>query len=131
MSIVSNAAIARALLADIANGTSMTDATSSLAAYLIEERRVNDTSAIVRDVERQLLVSKGELYVRATTATPLNSEMKDQIRAMFGSAEGVKKVIIEETIDKTVIGGVRCETAEKRLDLTVHRQLQRLKRQES
>ena len=50
---------------------------------------------------------------------------------MFGSAEGVKKVIIEETIDKTVIGGVRCETAEKRLDLTVHRQLQRLKRQES
>ncbi len=131
MSNVSNAAIARALLADIANGTSMTDATSSLAAYLIEERRVNDTSAIVRDVERQLLVSKGELYVRATTATPLNSEMKDQIRAMFGSAEGVKKVIIEETIDKTVIGGVRCETAEKRLDLTVHRQLQRLKRQES
>lgn len=131
MSIVSNAAIARALLADIANGTSMTDATSSLAAYLIEERRVNDTSAIVRDVERQLLVSKGDLYVRATTATPLNSEMKDQIRAMFGSAEGVKKVIIEETIDKTVIGGVRCETAEKRLDLTVHRQLQRLKRQES
>lgn len=131
MSIVSNAVIARALLADIANGTSMTDATSSLAAYLIEERRVNDTSAIVRDVERQLLVSKGDLYVRATTATPLNSEMKDQIRAMFGSAEGVKKVIIEETIDKTVIGGVRCETAEKRLDLTVHRQLQRLKRQES
>ncbi len=131
MSIVSNAAIARALLADIANGTSMTDATSSLAAYLIEERRVNDTSAIVRDVERQLLVSKGDLYVRTTTATPLNSEMKDQIRAMFGSAEGVKKVIIEETIDKTVIGGVRCETAEKRLDLTVHRQLQRLKRQES
>jgi F0F1-type ATP synthase delta subunit len=131
MSNVSNAAIARALLADIANGTSMTDATSSLAAYLIEERRVNDVSAIVRDVERQLLVSRGELYVRATTATPLNSEMKDQIRAMFGSAEGVKKVIIEETIDKTVIGGVRCETAEKRLDLTVHRQLQRLKRQES
>ncbi|MEI6481098.1 MAG: F0F1 ATP synthase subunit delta [Candidatus Saccharibacteria bacterium] len=131
MSKVTNTTIARAVLADIARGASMQDVTKSLAAFLIEERRVADASAIVRDIERQLLVSKGELYVRATSATPLASDMLEQIKTMFNTSGDVKKVVIEETIDKTVIGGVRCETAEKRLDLTVHRQLQRLKRQES
>lgn len=126
MATETNATIARALLADLKAGKSTAELTSSLAAFLIEERRQGDARAIVREVERRLLCEDGILIVRVTTAHPLSAEQQKRIEAIFAGQPGVKKVQLETTINKGVIGGVRCETAEARLDLTVRRQLQRL-----
>ncbi len=127
MSKQTNTDIARAVLDRLNSGASMTDVTASLAAYLIEERRMGDQGAIVRDIERQLLQTQNKLYVRVTTAHQLDEAMLGQIKDTFQADTGAKEIIIEQTINPDVIGGVRCETAEQRLDLTVRRQLQRLK----
>ena len=88
---------------------------------------MGDQGAIVRDIERQLLQTQNKLYVRVTTAHQLDEAMLGQIKDTFQADTGAKEIIIEQTINPDVIGGVRCETAEQRLDLTVRRQLQRLK----
>ena len=125
----SNATIDRALLTDLHSGMPAEEVTTSLAAYLIEERRLGDLSAIVRDIERQLLANDGKLYVRAETAHALGAEQSAKIKQIFIAETGAKEVIIQETINPDVIGGVRLTTADHQLDLTIRRQLQRLKSQ--
>lgn len=127
MSKQSNKTVARAVVAELKAGRSMKRVSKSLASYLIEERRMNDVGAIIRDVEKQLLVQDETLYIHVTTAHGLSASTQKEITTMFAVKSDAKRVHIEETINPDVIGGVRCETAEHRLDLTVRRQLQRLK----
>ena len=127
MSKQSNKTVARAVVAELQAGRSIKRVSKSLASYLIEERRMNDVGAIIRDVEKQMLVLDKTLYVHATAAHELSAAMRKEIGALFADKSDAKHVHIEETINPDVIGGVRCETAEHRLDLTVRRQLQRLK----
>ena len=123
----SNAVIARALLAEFDAGKDMAAVTTSLAAYLVLEHRQSDTQAIVRELERLLLTEKSKLYVHATVAFVLTAERLAEITTIFAQESGAKEVIIQQTIDKDVIGGVRLQTADQQLDLTVRRQLQLLK----
>lgn len=123
----SNAVIAQALLTDIRSGKSLKKSIDSLAAYLVEERRLVDLKAIIRDVEKLLLKSDDRLYVHVTSAHEIDQQTEDEIKDIFQKQSGAKEVILEKTIDKSVIGGVRCETVDYTLDLTLRRQLQRLK----
>lgn len=123
----SNNIIAQALLTDLKSGKDYKKSVDSLAAYLVEEKRLVDLKAVIRDVEKILLSSEGTLYVHATSAFELDQKMVDEITDLFQKQSGAKKVIVEQTIDKSVIGGVRCETVDYTLDLTLRRQLQRLK----
>lgn len=98
----------------------------SLAAYLIEEKQVGKVDTVIREIQRLQLQDKGILYVQATSAFPLKQDQLNEIEDRFKNKNNASKVVIEQIIDTDVIGGVRCETAEQRLDLTVRRQLQRL-----
>lgn len=123
----SNNVIAQALLSDLRSGKEYKKSIESLAAYLVEEKRLVDLKAVIRDVEKILLDTEGILYVHATSAFELTNSMLNELTQIFQKQSGAKKVIIEQTIDKSVIGGVRCETVDYTLDLTLRRQLQRLK----
>lgn len=131
MSTVSNSAIARTLIARLQAGEPMQDVSKKLAAYLIDERRQGEARTIIREVERRMLNEFGVLYVRATSAHALNQAQIATIQQTFmdHASGAANKVVVEQIIDPTVIGGVRCETADARLDLTVRRQLQQLKKQ--
>ncbi len=123
----SNAAIARALLSLVNEGKKMDQLIQSLAAFLTTEHRQADAQAIVRELERLLLNTEGKLYVHASSAYSLGKTQKAEITRIFSQQTAAKEVIIQETLDPDVIGGVRLQTADHQLDLTVQRQLQRLK----
>lgn len=120
--------LARTLLGKLEAGESSKDLGRSLAAYLIEERQVGSLKTIVREMQRLQLQGRDICYVHVTSAYPLSDTSKSQIAEMFKKKNQASDVVLEETIDKSVIGGVRCETADQLLDLTVRRQLQRLTR---
>ena len=122
MARATNSTIARALLADIDAGKDMQTITESLAAYLVQERRLGDLNAILRDVERQLFTQRGVLYVHADVARPMSEQQKQDVTSIFQAQSGAKEVVIEETINKVVIGGVRLTTADLQQDLTERRQ---------
>lgn len=118
--------LARTLLSKIEAGESSKDLGLSLAAYLIEERKIDMLKIIIREMQRLQLQGRDICYVHTTSAFPLTSAAREQIQQMFKEKNQATEVILEETIDKSVIGGVRCETVDQLLDLTVRRQLQRL-----
>ena len=127
MAKASNIAIADALLRQFRAGVAPGKIAEGLAAYLIEERRIGDKNAILRDVERQIYNLESTLYVRTTSASELTNELNQKISEIFSKSTEAEKVIISSEINQDVIGGVRCQTTDLVLDLTIRRQLQQLK----
>ncbi len=121
---ISNKDIAKAALSEINAGKASSDVAKRVAAYLVNERRSKDADSVVRQIER-LLGQDGQVELNITTARGISEELLTSIKNVF--AEGAKKVIINEKQDPSVLGGVLVESGEQRLDLTVRRQIQRLK----
>ncbi len=96
---------------------------SSLAAYLMEERRAGDLDKIMREVERIRHDDHGVLEVDVTSARPLTAELAAQVKAMFDA----KTITINASIDETLVGGAKIQAAGTLLDLSVRGQLNRLK----
>lgn len=93
----------------------------AVASYLIAERRSSELDAIMRLV-RTIREQNGVHEVTATSAFALSTHAKREIISQSGG----KNVILNEVIDPDVIGGVRVETSDTQLDLTVRNRLQHL-----
>lgn len=94
----------------------------SLANYLQQENRTSELDDIVREIKFHQQKNSGIIEADVTSAFPISPAVKKQIKQMFGD-----KVLINEEIDKSVIGGVRVETNDHMLDLTVRNRLNQLK----
>ncbi len=93
-----------------------------VASFVISERRTAEVGKIMREVER-LRRLEGVSEVTITTATPASEEVKMRVKQLFGN----HNIIINEEIDKTIIGGVCIESEEYFLDLTIRGRLEQLK----
>lgn len=94
----------------------------SLASYLQQENRTGELDAIMREVKFLRQKQDGIIEADVTSAFPISNTTKKNIVDIFGS-----KTLINQEIDKDVIGGVRVETNEHLLDLTVRNRLNQLK----
>ena len=97
-------------------------ALGELAAFLIETRRTDEIELLVRDIEQEL-ADQGIVVADITTAHPLSEALKANIKQMVGG----KTLQVRETIDKSVLGGVRIDIPGKRFDGTIRRKLTALK----
>ena len=95
----------------------------SVAALLIADHRSRDTRAFGRALEAEL-IRRGMTPVTITSATPIDSRVRDSLSKLLGVAHPS----YTEVIDVSVIGGVRAEAASRLLDLTVESKLKSLKR---
>jgi len=98
-----------------------------VAAYLLATRRTGELDSVLRDV-MEIRAERGVVEVTAVTAYPLTAavraDIEKNIRTHFPTA---KTIIVSETHDGTVVGGVRLELANQQLDLTVRAKLNRFK----
>jgi F-type H+-transporting ATPase subunit delta len=97
-----------------------------LAAYLIWTRRTRELSMIVRDIEFYL-ADQGHVAGTVTTARDLSDTTMKAIEAFAKDKTGAKAVNLEQTIDESVLGGVKLELPGYELDTTLTRQLTILK----
>jgi len=98
------------------------EAITKAAAYLIESGKKRDVGLLVRDIE-EILASKGTVVADITSARPLSSEDKTAIAKLLGASQ----LHARETIDPSVLGGVRIEMSGKRLDATLKHKIDLLK----
>jgi F0F1-type ATP synthase delta subunit len=97
--------------------------TETVAAFLVENRRSGELDAIMREVSRQREQRDQVTEVTATSAFTLNDGARKAIKSLLGN----NKLIINEVVDAEMLGGVRLETSELQLDLTVRNRLSQLK----
>ncbi|MDQ3158951.1 MAG: F0F1 ATP synthase subunit delta [bacterium] len=95
----------------------------AVAAYLVQERRTSELEKIMREVANLNETKDGIVEVDVSSAFPINDKVKSDIKQLIKE----DKVIFNESIDKSLIGGVRVETREKFLDLTLRSRLNKFK----
>lgn len=98
-----------------------------IAAYLLSERRVNELDSILRDVQADWATA-GHVEVLASSANPLTATVKADIaRLVKRLVPDAKRVMVTETLDPSVIGGVRLNLADRQLDLSIQTKLNKFK----
>ncbi len=101
---------------------------NAIAAYLLEEGDVSELDSLMRDV---LAYRADHGYIEATllSAHPLTDAVRKDVADLLKQEYPAAKAIsMNETIDPSVVGGLRIELAGKELDLTVRAKLNTLKR---
>ncbi|MBH1980770.1 F0F1 ATP synthase subunit delta [Candidatus Saccharibacteria bacterium] len=102
------------------------DIIAKIAAYLIEERRTDEMSLIVRETEIAL-AERGVVVADITTANGLSDESRTAIEKFLTVSMNARRVAFREAHDPSVIGGVKIDVAGQQLDATLKARLNQLK----
>lgn len=92
-----------------------------VAAFLVETGREREAELLARDIELALS-ERGVTVASVASAHELTATLRTQIEKLIGG-----NVQLKETIDPTLLGGVRIDTPDKRFDGTLARKLTVLK----
>jgi F0F1-type ATP synthase delta subunit len=98
-----------------------------LAAILIISRRANQAGLLADDIGWELERRGRTANATIVSAHTLSEQLRKDITAHVKKAAGVKEVIINQTVDPSVLGGVRIETAAHSWDKTLSRILTEIK----
>ncbi|NTW61577.1 hypothetical protein HGB24_02740 [Candidatus Saccharibacteria bacterium] len=110
----------------LVNGTSSKNLARELAAYLIEAKRTKELPLIIDDIEHQL-ACRGSLSARLTSAHALNEASRRSVIDLLRHKTGASDINIKESIDENLLGGLKIEFIGNELDMTISRQLSKLK----
>lgn len=97
----------------------------SLAAYLVETKRVREVTLIVRDIEAAL-AERGVLVADIASARELASDTQKELTNYLKQRTGATGVTLRPHIDPHLLGGVRIDTPGDRLDKTLRHKLNQL-----
>jgi F0F1-type ATP synthase delta subunit len=103
-------------------GHSVSDALKEVAAYLLTSGRVREQELLVRDIEAEM-ATRGVVVADVASARPLGASIESEIKAMTGA----KTVQLRQTVDETLLGGVRIDVPGKRFDGTIRHKLNALR----
>lgn len=118
MDKISRRKLARYAVDGVEAGRKLNDIVAELAAYLQDSRRQREADLVARAIEDEL-AARGTVIAHVTSAHALSASMKDAIKQLVDARE----IHINETVDPSVIGGVRIETPGRSLDATIKRKL--------
>lgn len=102
------------------------EVTKKLAAFLVENRRVRELDLIVRDIE-EALAERGVLLADIVSSRKLSAEAAKAVEAYLKKTTDVKTVKLRETVDPTLLGGVRVALPGRELDATLRHRISQLK----
>ncbi len=122
MAKITTKQLARYAADQILRGASSKKLAEAVAALLVAERRSRDVGTFGRLLETELAL-RGKTQVVVTSASPVDSLIKERLAALLG----VEGALFHEVIDPDVVGGVRAATQHARVDLTVAGQLKAFK----
>lgn len=101
-----------------------------IAGLLIYEKHEREVDLLVRDIEAEL-VERGEIVASVESARALDDSTRRKIEQFLASAASDKnskpKVSLRESIDPTLIGGLKLRTPTATLDATVSKKLNDLR----
>jgi len=101
------------------------DIVKQLAAYLIDTKREGEVALIVRDIE-SALAERGVLFADIASSRPLVDEVERSIAGYLKKSTGASDVRLRKHVDEELLGGVRIDTPDARLDATLRHRLNQI-----
>jgi F0F1-type ATP synthase delta subunit len=115
--------IAEAVLGMLKGGQSAKTVATSLASYLVAERRTRELDSLMRELETRRYRQDGVVEATVLSARELDDSVQETIKQLIGTGE----VQLHHRLAPDIVGGVRVRALDKQLDLSIRAKLQRLK----
>ncbi|HSX28866.1 MAG TPA: F0F1 ATP synthase subunit delta [Candidatus Saccharimonadales bacterium] len=98
----------------------------SLAAYLLDRKMTDQVEMLVGDVAYELSQDHVHLFATVTSARELSEALLIRVRDLLQRTYDIKAVELATEIDPTLVGGMKVQTPDAALDLSVRAKLRRL-----
>jgi F0F1-type ATP synthase delta subunit len=112
---------------ELLKGVGSAAVASKLAAVLKESHRTQDVELLARDISWELETRGKAVSAQVTSANALSDSLKQDIIGFIKNATKTDKVSLEESVDKSVLGGIKIETAVHLWDKTVATKLRNIR----
>jgi len=117
----------RAILKSLLPRVAPSEPVQRFALLLLERGRIGALSSIGRAYREMADARAGQVRASVTSATPLGASEVDKVRRSLEQRTG-QKVIVETSVDPSLIGGVVARVGDLVLDGSVRTQLDELRR---
>lgn len=123
---LSRRSLARHSAEQLLAGVSQKTVLEQVAAYLIESHRIKELELIVQDIIAYL-AKQGTVVANITSAFDLSDATNTALKQFIAEKTGATDITLTETIDPSVLGGVKVELPGQELDTTIIRKLTHLR----
>ena len=106
----------------------VSDTLFKFLSVMARKDRLNELDAVLVSVRQQVAEIRGEVEVDAWTATPMNDELREDVRNRVASALGGKTVTLNEHVDESLLGGLKLRVGDRLVDGTAKTRLRLLRR---
>ena len=108
-------------------GASASSVARQLAAVLSQSGMNEQAQFLINDIVWELEQRKELVVGRVTSAHKLSQPLESELLSEIKKVTKAKHVTLEKNIDKSVLGGLRVETASRVWDYSVARKLSELR----
>lgn len=126
MNKISNRRLARGFVAHLSTGKSPKKLISMLAAQIVESKQTSQIDLIMAEIGREIEQQKSVVNARVYSARQMSAAVKVEVAQLIKTTSQADKVIIEEQVDPSLLGGVKIEMPETEIDLTVRTKLEKI-----
>ena len=128
MATLSNNNIARAiyLATKEKTHTELQDVNKKVVKFLVRRRLLSKAGDILERLDKIINHESKRIVVKVLSARKLKEELKKKLIFFLKERYKVKEVILTETIDKKLLGGIRVEINDEIIDLTVENKIKKL-----
>ncbi len=126
---VSRRLIAQVVAAKLAEQPKAADAKHvmrELAAFLMENKLLDDADVLMNDIAEELYRLTGRLVVEVTSAHPLEDAERTRLTDYLERATGAASIDLHEAVNPGLIGGLIAKTPSAELDVSVQSTLRQL-----
>ncbi len=128
MATLSNNDIARAiyLVSREKTHTELQEINRKVIKFLDRRRFLSKSKDILEKLNNIINIESGKITVKVLSAKKLNEELKKELIFFLKKRYGVKEILLTETLDEKLLGGIRLEVNDEIIDLTVKNKIKRL-----
>jgi F-type H+-transporting ATPase subunit delta len=127
MNKVSRRSLAHWAADQLVAGQTARSVAKDLAAVIHQQGMQEQLDFLIRDIIWELEQSKALAVGKVTSARPLSRQLEEALARQIKQVTGAKDVTLEKNIDKSVLGGIRVETANHVWDHSIARKLSELR----
>ena len=119
MATLSNNDIARAiyLVSREKTHTELQEINRKVIKFLDRRRFLSKSKDILEKLNNIINIESGKITVKVLSAKKLNEELKKELIFFLKKRYGVKEILLTETLDEKLLGGIRLEVNDEIIDL--------------
>merc|ERR1719313_942935 len=116
-------------ITQLAGKAKYSDITKNFLELLAENGRMNVAPKIIDTYGEIMAAHRKEVSAVVTTATPLEKNELEDVRAALGGLIGKdQKLVLETRVDESILGGLVVSYGDKYIDLSVQTRIQQMRR---